>query len=123
MTRVDFFARQGIHNVEVLRPTNFSLGTDDINLIARPKFSLCWFDAEKCERGLKCLKAYHYEFDEKNNMLKSKPEHDWSSHSASAFIYALMADYEEIEQPQIANLKTFVPKEFQKKAKDNILWA
>lgn len=123
MTRVDFFARQGIHNVEVLRPTNFSLGTDDINLIARPKFSLCWFDAEKCERGLKCLKAYHYEFDEKNNMLKSKPEHDWSSHSASAFIYALMADYEEIEQPQIMNLKTFVPKEFQKKAKDNILWA
>ena len=123
MTRVDFFARQGIHNVEVLRPTNFSLGTDDINLIARPKFSLCWFDAEKCERGLKCLKAYHYEFDEKNNMLKSKPEHDWSSHSASAFIYALMADYEEIEQPQSMNLKTFVPKEFQKKAKDNILWA
>ena len=75
MTRVDFFARQGIHNVEVLRPTNFSLGTDDINLIARPKFSLCWFDAEKCERGLKCLKAYHYEFDEKNFCLRGRATH------------------------------------------------
>jgi phage terminase large subunit len=39
MTRVEFFENNGIHNIEVLRPTNFHLGQDDINMIARPKFS------------------------------------------------------------------------------------
>lgn len=92
LSRVEFFAQNDIRNVEVLRPTNFQIGNDDINLIARPKLSRCWFDAEKCARGLECARAYHYEFDEKNNLLKSKPEHDWSSHASSALIYALIAE-------------------------------
>lgn len=112
MTRVDFFAQNGINNVEVLRPTSFQVGNDDINLIARPKLSLCWFDAEKCKRGLECLRAYHYDYDAKNNLLKSQPEHDWSSHSSSAFIYALMANTEQLETQYHGRLKTFVPKEF-----------
>ena len=112
MTRVDFFAQNGINNVEVLRPTSFQVGNDDINLIARPKLSLCWFDAEKCKRGLECLRAYHYGYDAKNNLLKSQPEHDWSSHSSSAFIYALMANTEQLETQYHGRLKTFVPKEF-----------
>lgn len=109
MTRVDFFERHGISNVEVLRPTSFSVGTDDINMIARPKFSLCWFDEEKCKRGLDCLRAYHYEYDERNNLLKSRPEHDWSSHASSAFIYALMAVHENLEQATQITFKTFTP--------------
>lgn len=113
MTRVEFFENNGIHNVEVLRPTNFQLGQDDINMIARPKFSKVWIDREKCARGLECLRAYHYEYDEKNRLLKSKPEHDWSSHSSSAFIYALMAATESAEAQGIqVKFKTFVPKEF-----------
>lgn len=113
-TRVEFFNDNGIHNVEVLRPTKFQLGQDDINLIARPKFSLCWFDRDKCARGIECLRAYHYEYDIKNKLLKDKPEHDWSSHSSSAFIYALMA-YTENAQYFGGNrtkLKTYTPKEF-----------
>lgn len=112
MTRVDFFAQNGINNVEILRPTSFTVGNDDINLVARPKLSLCWFDAEKCKRGLECLRAYHYDYDAKNNLLKSQPEHDWSSHSSSAFIYALMANTEQLETQYHGRLKTFVPKEF-----------
>lgn len=112
MTRVDFFAQNGINNVEILRPTSFTVGNDDINLVARPKLSLCWFDAEKCKRGLECLRAYHYGYDVKNNLLKSQPEHDWSSHSSSAFIYALMANTEQLETQYHGKLKTFVPKEF-----------
>ena len=68
LTRVEFFENNGIHNIEVLRPTNFQLGQDDINMIARPKFSKVWIDRDKCERGLKCLRAYHYEYDEKNKL-------------------------------------------------------
>lgn len=112
MTRVDFFANNGIRNVEVLRPTNYRVGEDDINLVARPKLSRCWFDDEKCKRGLECLKAWHYEFDQKNNLLKNTPCHDWSSHSSSAFVYALMAEGEEISPIYGQKLKSFVPKEF-----------
>lgn len=100
-TRVDFFADNGFSNVEVLRPTNFTPGQDDIDMIARPKLSLCWFDEEKCQRGLECLRAYHYDYDEKNKILRTKPTHDWSSHSSSAFIYALMAASELVVDRQV----------------------
>lgn len=112
MTRVDFFRNRGINNVEVLRPTKFTLGQDDISLVARPKFSKCWFDEKKCERGLECLRAYHYEYDEKNRLLKDKPCHDWSSHSSSAFIYAMMAEAEQIELQTHITFKTFTPEAF-----------
>lgn len=122
-TRVEFFEDNGFHNVEVLRPTNFQLGQDDINLIARPKFSMVWIDRDKCQRGLECLRAYHYEYDEKNKLLKSKPEHDWSSHSSSAFIYALMAATECAEAEQVrVKFKTFVPKEFKSNKDDDNKW-
>lgn len=112
MTRADFFRNRGINNVEVLRPTKFTLGTDDISLVARPKFSKCWFDEKKCQRGLECLRAYHYEYDDKNKLLKDKPCHDWSSHSSSAFIYAMMAETEQIEVATHFNFKPFTPEAF-----------
>ena len=112
MTRADFFRNRGINNVEVLRPTRFTLGTDDISMVARPKFSKCWFDEEKCQRGLECLRAYHYEYDERNKLLKDKPCHDWASHSSSAFIYAMMAETEQIELQTHFNFKTYTPTAF-----------
>lgn len=122
-TRVEFFEQNGFHNIEVLRPTNFNLGDDDINLIARPTFSRVWIDREKCARGLECLRAYHYEYDEKNKLLKSRPEHDWSSHASSAFIYACMAATESSEAQQISvKFKTYTPKEFRSNKNNDSWW-
>ena len=112
MTRADFFRNRGINNVEVLRPTKFTLGTDDISLVARPKFSKCWFDEKKCQRGLECLRAYHYEYDDKNKLLKDKPCHDFSSHSSSAFIYAMLAETEQLEVTTHFNFRPYTPKAF-----------
>ena len=53
---------------------------------ARAILPRCYFDKEKTERGRKCLKNYHKEFDEKRTSFKW-PEHDWSSHSSDAFRY------------------------------------
>lgn len=117
MTRVEFFQNRGIYNVEVLRPTKFMLGQDDINLVARPKFSKCWFDEEKCRRGLECLRAYHYAYDDKNKLLKDKPEHDWSSHSSSAFIYAMIAETEQVEIAPKINFKVYTPDIFNQEQK------
>ncbi len=112
-TRVEFFADHGITNVEVLRPTNYSIEQGDIDMIARPKFSLCWFDEEKCKRGLECLRAFHFKYNEHNKILQSKPEHDWSSHSSSAFIYALMAGAEAVAKRSV-RYHTYTPKMFRK---------
>lgn len=113
-TRVDFFQDHGIYNIEVLRATNFTPGQDDIDLVARPKFSLCWFDEEGCQRGLECLRAYHYDYDERNKLLRSKPKHDWSSHAASAFIYSLIANTESVMPQSKIRIKTYTPKAFRK---------
>lgn len=47
----------------------------------------CWFDAEKCKRGIEALKQYRTEFDEKRKVFKDNPLHDWTSHGADALRY------------------------------------
>lgn len=51
----------------------------------RTIFNRCFFDKNKCLRGLNALKSYHKEYDEENKIYKSHPEHDWSSHTSDAF--------------------------------------
>lgn len=111
-TREEFFREHGYNNVTILRPSRLVLGQDDINMTARPKFSKCWFDKEKCKRLLECLAAYHYEYDDKNKLLKDRPKHDWSSHAADAFMYSLIAETEQIEVQQHTTFKVFVPDVF-----------
>ena len=54
---------------------------------ARAILSRCWFDREKCERGLNALASYHKSWDDKLKTWKSFPQHDWASHGADAFRY------------------------------------
>jgi len=54
---------------------------------ARAILSRCWFDREKCARGLDALASYHKAYDDKLHDWKSYPQHDWSSHAADAFRY------------------------------------
>ncbi len=54
---------------------------------ARLMFARCYFDAEKCERLLDCLAFYHARHDDKHQVERPEPEHDWSSHGADAFRY------------------------------------
>ena len=112
-TREEFFRDHGYNNVTILRPSSHAFGQDDINMVARPKFSRCWFDEAKCARLLECLRAYHYEYDDKNKLLKDRPKHDWSSHAADAFIYSLIAGTEQIEIQSTVKFKVFVPKAFE----------
>lgn len=54
---------------------------------ARNILPRCFFDEEKCNKGISALRSYHKEFDEKNGVYKSYPKHDWSSHGSDAFRY------------------------------------
>jgi hypothetical protein len=60
----------------------------------------CWFDKVKCEKGLDCLNSYHKEWDEENQIFKSKPEHDWASHGADSFRYFALAHKDIINSGQ-----------------------
>ena len=37
--------------------------------------------------GVKCLREYHYEYDEDKKDYSTRPSHDWSSHASDAFRY------------------------------------
>lgn len=62
---------------------------DGINAV-RTVLSRCWFDADKCQRGIDALRMYRSEFDSKLDTLRTHPVHDWASHGADAFRYLAM---------------------------------
>ena len=45
----------------------------------------CWFDQDKCATGIEYLKAYQKKWDDKAQVFKSKPLHNFSSHAADSF--------------------------------------
>jgi phage terminase large subunit len=74
-----------------------SLGIKPLKIAKRPDqkedgieavrniLSRCWFDSGKCELGLNALRSYQKVFDEKNNVYRTTPLHNWASHGADAF--------------------------------------
>ena len=57
---------------------------DAINLIRRMLYRTK-FNKENTERLIDCLSNYSKIFDEKNNIYKDHPLHDWTSHAVDAF--------------------------------------
>jgi hypothetical protein len=63
---------------------------DGINAV-RMVIPRCWFDAQRCARGLDALKLYRAEYDHTRRSLKPQPVHDWASHAADAFRYLALS--------------------------------
>lgn len=63
------------------------LGIDDGINAVRTIFNRCWFHKTNCKEGIRSLKYYKKEFDEKRNQYKDKPYHNWASHGSDAFRY------------------------------------
>lgn len=51
----------------------------------RTILSRCWFDKDKCKRGISALKGYKKEWNDKMMIYKDSPVHDWTSHGTDAF--------------------------------------
>jgi phage terminase large subunit len=47
----------------------------------------CWFDAEKCKRGIEALRQYRKAWNDERRVFEDRPLHDWTSHAADAFRY------------------------------------
>lgn len=81
---------------------------DGINAV-RTTFNRIWFDKTHCARGIDCLRMYRSEFDEKHQVLKTRPLHDWASHSADAFRYGVMGARERTKKSMpVANRRHII---------------
>jgi hypothetical protein len=87
VSRVETLAALGVRNVEIVPQQEV---VDGINAV-RLMLSKCWFDAERCERGIEALKQYRREWDGKRQVWRERPLHDWASHAADAFRYGALS--------------------------------
>ena len=78
---------------------------DDTINAAKMILNKCWFDAEKCKRGIETLENYQRQWDEKNEIWSSKPLHNWASHGADAFRMLAMSYREEAERTKESDLQ------------------
>lgn len=77
-----------------------NLAVEDGIDAARSILSSCWFDKDKCFRGIQALKNYKKDWDEKNKVFRNHPKHDWSSHGADALRYFAVS-YKKQEKPYV----------------------
>jgi phage terminase large subunit len=102
-TRAGILKDLGFANQKIIAASNVD---DGIN-VARVMFSRCWFDKTKCEQGLRALRQYHREWDDKHKVFHPRPMHDWSSHAADAFRMAALglpeaqAEMKPIQYPRV----------------------
>jgi phage terminase large subunit len=85
-TRLEVLANLGLKQI-TLAPLHRI--EDGINAV-RMFLPRCWFDADKCARGLDALKLYRADYDDTLQALRPHPVHDWTSHAADSFRYLAM---------------------------------
>ena len=102
-SRLETLDSLGIKNVKIAP----KLGIDDGIQAARSMLNKCWFDEEKCERGIEALLQYRREFDERLKTWRGRPLHDWTSHGADSFRYLAVGKKENTDwgEPIKRNLR------------------
>jgi len=83
VSRLETLQSLGLQNTRIIPAQSVEDGINGVRVL----IPTCWFDAEKCERGINALRNYRREYDEKLKAFKTRPLHDWSSHGADAFRY------------------------------------
>jgi hypothetical protein len=87
VSRVETLRALGLREIEVTPQQTVADGINAVRLM----LARCWFDAERCARGLEALKQYRREWDGKRQVWRERPLHNWASHAADAFRYGALA--------------------------------
>ena len=74
-----------------------SLSLQDGIQATRMALLKCWFDADKTEELIECLRQYQREYDEDKKVFRDKPRHDWASHGADSMRMLSIAWSDEIK--------------------------
>jgi phage terminase large subunit len=86
-SRLEVLASLGLKGI---RPAPRHRVEDGIHAV-RLFLPRCWFDAQRCARGIEALRLYRADYDERLAVLRPHPVHDWCSHAADAFRYLAMS--------------------------------
>ena len=97
-SQIEQFLESGIH--PKLVPELSVLDGIEASRLTLPH---CWFDQQRCYDGIEHLRGYMREWDEKNQVYRSRPKHDQHSHASDAFRYLSLASTKRISK-RIANL-------------------
>ena len=82
-SRYEVLQKMGLNNITIAP----QLGIDDGIQAVRSILPRCWFDAERTEKGVDCLRQYHREWNESMKTWQGRPSHDWASHASDGFRY------------------------------------
>ena len=85
-SRIEVMEGLGLKNLRIAPAHRIEDGIDAVRMFL-PK---CWFDAGRCARGIEALKLYRSGQDDKLQVPRPNPVHDWTSHAADAFRYLAM---------------------------------
>ncbi len=72
---------------------------DDGIQAVRKLLPRCYFNLPRCQRGVDALRGYRREWDEKLQVYRDRPLHDWTSHSSDAFRYLALGMQEKPPEP------------------------
>ena len=106
----------GLKGVQALQPYNREYGID----LVRGILSRCWFDEEKCARGIEALEHYRRNKNkslttENHSVFSDSPLHDWASHGADSFRYMATVYREKLVidggRPGVPNPTVWYPEE------------
>jgi hypothetical protein len=90
-TRAETLRGLGVRPLRVLRQHSVADGINAVRLVL-PK---AWFDAERCQLGLKALRGYRREWNESGQTWRNNPVHDYASHGADALRYLCLGVREQ----------------------------
>lgn len=80
-SRLEKLQSLGLRNIKVVPRLAVADGIE----AARTLLKKCWFDVDKCERGVKALRNYERKWDSRNQVFQQTPLHNWASHGADAW--------------------------------------
>ena len=102
-TYMDYIKDLGVYPITVVTRTKSELDSVEN---ARNFVDKEVIHAQNCSHGIECLSSYRSEFNDKNNILNSKPVHDWSSHGTKGFM--TYADHQSRHGDDITDQNFFV---------------
>lgn len=82
-SRLEVLQSLGLNNVIVAPMLSIEDGIQQV----RSMIPQCWFDEERCERGIDALRQYRRDWDENGKAWRGRPLHDWTSHASDSFRY------------------------------------
>lgn len=104
-TRLEVAASLGIHFRQLPRVTQRARSEVEERIEqGRLILPRCYFDLQKCKRGIDALRSWHRAENAQTGELRNEPIHDWSSHGADAFSYLAMGirSKAKIDRPEIS---------------------